>query len=72
MTQEDLDSLSPLRHLIDVTVQSVEPSRDSSSSNATKMKEQWSKELKLVVSQVWHWTRLFYSPSVSLVFYFIF
>ena len=68
LTQQVLDFLSPFRHLIDV--QPVEPSRDSSSSNDTKMKEQSSsKELKLVVSQVLHLIRLFYSQSVSLVFF---
>ena len=68
LTQQVLDFLSPFRHLIDV--QPVEPSRDSSSSNDTKMKEQSSsKELKLVVSQVLHLIRLFYSQSVSLVIF---
>jgi hypothetical protein len=66
LTQEALDFLSPLRHLIDV--HPVEPNRRLSSSNDTKMKEQSSKELKLVVSQVLHLIHIFYSPSVSLVF----
>ena len=72
LTQQVLDFLSPFRHHL-IDVQSVEANRSSSSSNDTKMKEQSSsKELKLVVSQVLHLIRLFYSQSVSLVFFFKF
>ena len=75
LAQQALYFLTPFRHLIAVHHQFDE---QSSSWNRTRIKEQLTQELKLVVAQVLHLIHHFYSPvSVSssvwncLVFLFI-
>jgi hypothetical protein len=61
LAQQVFDFLSPFRQLIEV--QLVEPN----SSDDSKMKEQSTQELKLVVAQALQLIYHFYSSSVSLV-----